>query len=101
MINLIPVSIINNHVIITAVVMATIIAPMMIPVITAVYANCHNGCKSKPGRIISVSIRWIIRYISRRINILYDWCRLNNDGSCSRYIYRNRIVARITRVSGN
>ena len=65
MINLIPTSVIDDYVIITPMIMAPIITTMVVIIITTIYANCHNCCKSKPGRVIPVIIRWSIRHIGR------------------------------------
>jgi len=65
MINLIPAPVVDDHVIITTMIMATIVTTMVIPVIATVYTNCHNGCKSKPGRVVSIVIRRIIGHIGR------------------------------------
>ena len=63
MINLVPIACINDYVIITTV-MAAIITTMIAIMIGTINTNCHNCCKSKPGRIISVIIRRSIGHIS-------------------------------------
>ena len=65
MINLIPVSGINNYVVVTAMIMTTIITTMITPVIGPINTNSHYRKSCKIRWIKSVIIGWIIRYVGR------------------------------------
>ena len=82
MINIVPVPVVDNYIVVPSVIMASVIASMTIVMVTAIYSHCHNSCKSKPGRIISIIVRRHIWNIGRRIHVLYNGSGLNNH--CSR-----------------
>ena len=53
---------------------------VVIRMITPIDTNRHNREGCKIGWIISVIIGWVIGHINRGVNILNDWCRLNDHG---------------------
>ena len=103
MIDIVPAPIVNNYIIIPAVVMPSVITSMTIVMVTTIYANRHNSCKSKPRWIIAIVVRRCIRNICGRIHVLYNRRGLNNlYRSCwGRYGYKNRIFTLITGVGSN
>ena len=75
------ISVINDDGISTSIMAAIVTTMVAVIMIRTIYANCYNCCKCEIGWIVSIIIGWYIRYISRRIHILYDWCLLDNYSS--------------------
>ena len=88
-----------NH---SCIAMISITPMMVISMMTAIHANCHNRKCHKIGWIITVIVRRIIWHICRRIDILYNWRRFYHNGcGCRRNTHSYWLRTNVGRVGSN